>query len=428
MKLWKKDKVSIDKEVEEFIAGNDVLLDGKLVEFDCIASAAHAKMLHSIGVLSGEELGDLEKCLEEIIGLSKKGEFGISFEDEDCHTKIENYLVEKVGVAGKKIHTGRSRNDQVIAAIRLFAKNELNEIKSGLLGLAKIMAGFAKENEFVGMPGYTHMQKAMPSSWGLWGGAFAEALLDDLKMVGLAIEIIDQNPLGSAAGYGVNVPLDRELTKDLLGFGKIQNSALYVQNSRGKFELIVVNALLQVMLDLNKIATDLLLFSTEEFGFVEISPELCSGSSIMPQKKNADVLEMVRAKSGEMAGECFKIFSIINSLPSGYNKDFQLTKEPFMNSLESCKKSVSVMKKVISGLKVDKGKSEAAITPEMFQAVEANKLALGGVPFREAYKKAAESKGMDYKIGEYLKSLKIVGSPGNLNLDKIGREIQKLEN
>ncbi|MDD5162589.1 MAG: argininosuccinate lyase [Candidatus ainarchaeum sp.] len=388
MKLWQKDSGRIDKAIEEFTVGNDYLLDLKIVKFDAIASIAHAKMLKKIGIFNKQELPKLEKALKEIIVLSEKGKFIIKKEDEDCHTAIENYLTKKIGTAGKKIHTARSRNDQVLVAIRLYAKEEISETKKTVLKLIRELKKFCTKFGKIKMPGYTHMQKAMPSSFGLWADSFTESLESDLETLEFAKKTINQNPLGSAAGYGLPFKIDRELTTKLLGFEKTQKNPVFCQNSRGKFESTIIFALVQIMLDLNKLATDLLLFSTAEFGFIKLPKEICTGSSIMPQKNNPDVLELIRAKSAVVEAGLFKTLSIIHSLPSGYNRDFQLAKEPLIESFETTKASINAMAIVIAKIKVNKQKTESALTPEIFAAQKALEIAKKGVPFREAYKKA----------------------------------------
>ena len=390
MKLWDKGGKGVDAQVEAFTVGDDYVLDKKLVKFDALASIAHAKVLVNAGFLSKLEAEKLEACMKEIIALAEKGKFKILPEDEDCHTAIEKFLVKTLGETGKKIHALRSRNDQVLAALRLYSKGESQEIANALKKLVAELKAFAKKNAGVKMPGYTHLQKAMPSSVSLWANAFADALQDDLALLEFSQKLVDQNPLGSAAGYGVPVAIDRKLSTKLLGFSKLQENPLYCANSRGKFEAIVLSACVQAMLDLNKLAMDLQLFSMPEFGYFELPEELCTGSSIMPQKKNPDVLELVRAKSHVVQGELFKVLGIVSNLPSGYNRDFQLTKEPLMNGLETTKASLQVMALAVSKLKVDKWKCESALTAELFATENALKKAKAGMPFREAYKAAAK--------------------------------------
>jgi len=383
MKLWKKD-YDVNKQVEKFTVGNDYLTDQKLVKFDCLASAAHAKMLHKIGVLSKGELGKLIHGLDGIMDLVGKGEFVIKQEDEDCHTAIENYLTEKYGEVGKKIHTARSRNDQVLTALRLYEKEELANMKELIEEFKEALL----KVEDSPLPGYTHMQKAMPTTVKTWLGSFACSADDNIKLLESVNELIDQSPLGSAAGFGVPVfEVDREMAAKDMGFGKVMVNPLHAQLSRGKFEAAVANLMTQIMLDLNKLATDLMLFSMKEFGFVDLPKEFCTGSSIMPQKKNPDVLELVRAKYHVVVAEEFKIKGIIGNLMSGYNRDMQLTKEPLLNSIDITKDCLKMMIMVVSGMEVNKEKCGKAMTPELFATEEAYKLVKEGVPFREAYDK-----------------------------------------
>ena len=285
-KIWAKD-YELDSLIEEYTVGIDFILDLDLVEFDCIGSKAHGKMLSTIGILTEEEYKKLEKELDNIIEDAKAGNFYIKRSDEDCHTAIEARLTEKLGDVGKKIHTGRSRNDQVITATRLYTKSQIEKTISSGVELVSSLIKMAEENAKVPMVGRTHMQTAMPSSVGLWMGAFAEELTDSFKLLESVYNIIDQNPLGSAASYGVPLPLNRALTTELLNFKKVQNNVLYVNNSRGKFESMVLDVLDQISLTLSKMAQDLILFSLPEFDYFSLPKELCSGSSIMPQKKKS---------------------------------------------------------------------------------------------------------------------------------------------
>ncbi len=389
MKLWQK-KYKLNDKIEKFTVGNDYLLDQKLLKYDVIASTAHVKMLEKIGILTSVESKKLQRQLRQILELDKKGKFQIKLSDEDCHTAIENFLTKKLGTLGKKIHTGRSRNDQSLASIRLYVKEELGEVEQKVRLLVQALKKKVKKEGKVQMPGYTHMQKAMPSSIGLWLGAFAESLEDDLKLLDSVKKLNDQCPLGSAAGYGSPLKLDRVFAAKELNFAKVQKNTLYVQNSRGKFELLVLQALQHVMLDINKLATDMMLFSTSEFGFIELPDEFCTGSSIMPQKKNPDVLELLRAKHGTMSGHSAQIAAVIANLPSGYNRDFQLTKEPLIKGVEVAKETITAMTLVTANFKVNKEKCEQAMTRELYVTGKAYELVKKGMPFREAYKKASE--------------------------------------
>jgi argininosuccinate lyase len=390
-KLWDKG-IGLNKEIEKFTVGNDYILDQKLVKYDAKASIAHAKMLAKIGILTSSELARLESGLREIINIAEAGEFAISPEEEDCHTAIENFLVKKAGEAGKKIHTARSRNDQVLAAIRLYAKAEILAICKLIGNLISAVEGFEKKHGQVKIPGYTHMQRAMPSSTGLWAGAFREALQDDVKIIEASEAAINQSPLGSAAGYGVPIiSIDRKYVADQLGFAKVQENTLYVQNSRGKFELLVLQSIQQAMIDLNKMVSDIMLFSTSEFGYLTLPKDFCTGSSIMPQKKNLDVAELLRAKTAMFPCFGHQIENIIADLPSGYNRDLQLTKQPFIEGIETAKSCLSVAEMVVANLQVNKDRCSAAMAgKEIFATEEAYRLVKKGMPFREAYKAIGE--------------------------------------
>jgi len=388
-KLWKKD-YNINKEIEKFTVGNDYLLDKKLVYYDCVASIAHAKMLKKIGVLNEAELKKLITGLNEIIKLDKAGKFTIKLEDEDCHTAIENYLTKKYGNAGKKIHTARSRNDQVLTALRLYEKEEIKNIIKLVEDLIFSINKKIKTHGTIQLPGYTHMQKAMPSSINMWFKPYIEALKDDLEVIDEAFEVIDKSPLGSGAGLGIPVfKIDRKMTAKLLNFDQVQET-MYCQNSRGKFESLIVNALVQIMMDLNKIATDLITFSMKEFGYFEIPKKFCTGSSIMPQKKNPDVLELIRAKYSIIVGYDTQLKNLYANLISGYHRDAQLTKEPLMKSFDLVKDCLKIICLVFDGIKVNKKNCEKALTKELFATEEAYKLVKKGMPFRDAYKKVGK--------------------------------------
>ena len=391
-KLWNKGLDS-DKEIEKFTVGNDYILDQKLVKFDAMASAAHAEMLAKAGILSGSELNKIKDSLKEIILAAERGDFEIRQEDEDCHTAIENFLIKRIGPTGEKIHTARSRNDQVLAAIRLYARDELKKIRELVYELVAAIRHFDESFGKIKIPGYTHMQKAMPSSIGLWIGSFQEALQDDLIILAAAEDVINQSPLGSAAGYGVPaIAIDREFVAAKLGFKKVQNNTLYVQNSRGKFELLILQALQQIMLDINKLATDMMLFTTAEFGFLKLPNEFCTGSSIMPQKKNPDVIELLRGKTAMFGSYCHQVEATITNLPSGYNRDYQLTKQPLMEGIETAKSCIRIAAAVLRKLEANEEKCNKAMqeSKELFATEEAYRLVQKGMPFREAYRKIGE--------------------------------------
>ncbi len=385
-KLWQKG-YSLNEQVERFEAAQNSVLDARLIRHDVWGSLAHAAMLQHIGILNEEEHKSLHKALCTILELEAENAFTIQPSDEDVHTSVENYLSAQVGAAGKKIHTARSRNDQVLVDMRLYSKEQLYYVGQKLLTLCATLLQFAKEYENVPMPGYTHMQRAMLSSVGLWATSFVEALLDDEQLLSSVYALADQCPLGSAAGYGVPLPIDRQLVSDKLGFARVQNNVIYAQNSRGKIEAAIVQALSQIMLDLSKLAQDILLFITAEYGFFQVPQEICEGSSIMPQKRNLGVMELVRARAQTMLAWQQQILGIVSGLPSGYNMDYQETKRPFMEALDLVQESLDISTLVVSKLKVNSERTVAACTFELFAADRAYELAAtSNIPFRDAYK------------------------------------------
>ena len=419
MKLWENGNgVGVHEKVEEFTAGEDIRLDQQLVEWDAIGSIAHATMLNKIGILTHSELMDLKKALIGVMNLCEKGKFIIELKDEDVHTKIENHLTETLGNVGKKIHTGRSRNDQVMVDLRLYTKEKLLKIEKNLLTLCKEMTRFADRHKDVPMPGYTHFQKAMPSSVGLWAMAYVESLMDDLRFLKAAYSVNDQNPLGSAAGYGVPLDLDRDMTTKLLGFGSLQNNVLYVQNSRGKIESMVNSALMQVMLDIGKLSNDIILYSTDEFGFFKIGDRFRTGSSIMPKKRNPDILELVRGKVNIVTSNLNQVVGTNKTLPSGYQRDLQETKEPLMKSLGVTNHSLEMVTLAILDISINKERLLQSFTSSIFATDEAFKLVSQGIPFRDAYKH------VDYNFQKYnkespeesIKKRKYKGTTGDLGI------------
>ena len=416
-KLWFKN-YELNELLETFTVGNDYILDKNLVVSDCLCSIAHIQMLSSIGVLTEAEFKALKDALIEIIRLDKEGKFEIKSSDEDCHTAIEGYLTAKLGEAGKKVHTGRSRNDQVLTATRFYAKTRLLQIMDSALNLVDSLNAFAEKYKDVPMPGRTHMQIAMPSSVGLWGAAFAEELLDDIAFLKASYDLNNRSPLGSAASYGVPLPLDRELTASLLGFAGIQNNVLYANNSRGKIESMISDALEQMTITFSKLAQDLIIFSMPEFGYFSLPASLCSGSSIMPQKKNPDGLELLRGKAASVSGLCMGMKNVVRSLPTGYNRDFQETKELFIKILDTAEICTQVAKLTIDGLKVNEDKLKKGFTPDIFATDEALRLVAAGKSFRDAYKEVGLN--LDKLKNEdpvaALKKRTSTGTPGNLNL------------
>ena len=388
VKLWQTGAAN-DPAVEKFTVGTDYLLDLELVAYDCQASAAHARMLATIGLLSAAEAASLCQGLDEITALHQRGEFTIRREEEDCHTAIENYLVSRCGEAGLKIHTGRSRNDQVLTALRLYGKAKAAACGAELEALIAALTAFIARFGGIAMPGYTHTRKAMPSSAGLWAGAFRDAFQDDLVLLRQAAALLDQNPLGTGAGYGVPLPLDREMTTAELGFARVMENPIHAQNSRGKYEGILLAALSQALADVNRMATDLILFTMPGFDFFTLPAAFCTGSSIMPQKKNPDVLELLRSKYHELLGCEMQLRSTTINLMSGYHRDLQLTKEALMRGLAAALETLPIAALVIGHLEVNAERCAAAMTEELFATARAYRLVQQGMPFREAYRTIA---------------------------------------
>lgn len=388
VKLWDKG-YNLDRQVEAFTVGNDHIIDRRLVKYDCIASKAHADMLCYLGYITKKECNSLIKALDEIIKLDLCGKFTIHIADEDCHTAIENYLVKRLGQIGRKIHTSRSRNDQVLVALRLYYRDNISGIDKSISCLTGALIGLKKRYGKVVLPGYTHMRKAMPSSVGLWAGSFIESMNDNRRLLRHVSRLIDQSPLGTGAGYGLPVHVDRKHTAKLMRFRKVQHNPIYVQNSRGKFESSILHALNQVMLDLNRMASDLLLFSMPEFGYFILPQELCTGSSLMPHKNNPDVLELVRAKYHQTLSYEFKVKSIVGNIFSGYNRDLQLTKEPVIMAFETTTDCLGIVALVIDKIKVNRSRCMNAMTIELNSVKEVHRLISKNVPFRNAYQKVA---------------------------------------
>lgn len=427
-KLWNKG-YQLNQTLETFMTGNDPILDLKIAPYDCSASIAHARMLHKIDIITLAECDALVTCLNQIMELLKNNNFTIQATDEDIHTAIENYLVIHLGNIGKKIHTGRSRNDQVATALRLYIKAELKVVFISLINAVEVTYQFAIKNKDIPYAGRTHFQKAMPSSMGLWSGAILESLIDDAKLIIATYQLIDQCPLGSAASYGVNLPLDREYTSTLLGFSKVQNNVLYANNSRGKFESMVIHALSQIMLDLSKLATDCIIFSAPEFGYLHLPEEFCPGSSLMPNKKNPDPFELIRAKSATVMAKLMQVMEISRALPSGYNRDLQETKDPLITSFEITKQSLDVVAIIMAKMTVNKEKCLASFSPEVFATDEALEFTRHGVPFREAYLKTAQNLDK-VKLTDPVANIQAKqhqGASGNLGLEQQYLQIQQLK-
>ncbi len=419
-KLWAKN-YDLDATMEAYTVGRDYLLDMDLVEADVLGNIAHSTMLAKIGLLTGDELAAVKSALAGILIDYHAGKFVIDRSDEDVHTAVEGAVTARAGDVGKKIHTARSRNDQVTLDTRLYTRDRLLDIMHLTLEMVRTLIAFADKHKDVPYPGRTHTQLAMPASIGLWSAAFAESLLDDYMLLEAAYILNNQNPLGSAASYGVAVPIDRELTTQLLGFVNPINNVLYANNSRGKFEQTVIFACSQVMLDLAKLANDAILFAIPEFGYLKLPAKYCPGPSIMPQKKNPGPLELTRARASTVMGDLFTVMSITKALPSGYNRDLQDTKEPLMRSLATTRDTLIVDKMIFDALEVNPEACIRAFRPEIFAADVALKMATNeGIPFRDAYKKV----GLDLEALqnedplENIRAKTHLGAPGNLGLDR----------
>jgi argininosuccinate lyase len=426
-KLWMKKGTKNNMIVDQYCFSDGIKQDNALVLYDVYGSLAHAAMLEEMGIINKDESEKLKKALIEIINLYKKGDFVVKDGDEDIHTKVENHLANKLGDLGKKIHTARSRNDQVLVDLRMYAKKEMQEIAIALASTATAFISFAEKYQFCPMPGYTHMQKAMPSSVGLWGASFAEQLDDLLNLSEAVYNLNDQSPLGSGAAYGVSLKVDRQFTASKLGFKKVQKNSLYSQISRPTFQLAILQLMTQIMLTASRFAGDMLLFTTAEFGFFDVDPSICTGSSIMPQKKNLDVMEYVRAKTSTVITNELKTATIAAGLPSGYNADFGETKGAFMESLIIVKQTLEVLSITVKSVAPNEVKLKEACTAELYATHHAYMKVLEGVPFRTAYldiKETFKNLVVPDTIA-FLKKSSHIGGTGNLKLNETKKTLMK---
>ena len=386
---------TINNEVLAFTAGRDVELDHALITVDCIGTAAHVTMLSKMPVkpkiITEAECRQVVEGLVEIIGLAQQNKFKIKLADQDVHLAIERALTKKLGDLGKKIHTCRSRNDQVAVDLRLYAKEQVINTLEEAAALTAALTAFGKKHVAVPMVGRTHMQPGMPSSIGLWATAHAESLLDDCVALINAYRLNDQCPLGSAASYGVPLPIDRQLTSDLLGFSRPTHNVLYANNSRGKMESMVLSAMSQVMLTLSRLAQDLMLFTMPEFDYFKLPAEFCTGSSIMPQKQNPDVCELVRARATRVKAAELGVYDLIKGSPTGYNRDLQEAKELFMEGIATTRACLRIMAPMIKATKVNKKALVVGFTPDVFATDRALELVGEGMPFRDAYHHVKEN-------------------------------------
>ena len=426
--LWQDDDgAQIDQTIMEFMAGEDVVLDRELFPFDIQATAAHVRGLARIGILSADESETLCLLLDQLQQDFAAGRFVLDERFEDGHSAIEMFLTERVGDTGAKVHTGRSRNDQVAVATRLFLKSSLEQLVKLNGRIAQACLLRAEQHADVPMPGYTHLQRAVPSSIGLWMGGFAEAFTDNLVFASNVLELIDCSPLGTAAGYGVNLPLDRDGVAGELGFGRLQVSPMYAQNSRGKFEIMALQAASHAMQDVRRLAWDLSLFTTSEFDFVSLPGQYTTGSSIMPNKSNPDVVELLRARAATIDGAVVEIQSVL-SLPSGYQRDLQLTKAPLIRGLKAALQALALVSPLVEGVEFKEEKMRQAISLDMFATDIALANTARGVPFRTAYLEAKQSLD-EMKEADAAASLAQRVSPGgcgDLQLDRIRRRLEHM--
>ncbi len=429
--LWQKESVRVDPGLQQFLAGEDASLDQQLLPWDLQASLAHVRGLGRMGALSEPELHALSEALMTLATRVRHGDFSIDERFEDGHSAIEAALIDSLGELGKKVHLGRSRNDQVLVALRLFEKDALARLDLACSSLADTCLQIAEEHPLTPMPGYTHLQRAVPSSVGLWMASFAEGFLDDVDTARAARERIDACPLGTAAGYGVNAPLDREGVATELGFKRVLINPMYAQNSRGKLELLVLQALEQPLLDLRRLAWDLSLFTMSELGFVRLPPELTTGSSIMPNKHNPDVIELLRAAGAPVSAAIHEISAVL-SLPSGYHRDLQRTKGPLLRAVKEGLQALSVAEQVLRLLTFDKQRMRMAITREMLATDRTVHLALQGIPFRDAYRQVADDLGTDgetlasdTQVHESLDARVSLGGTAALGLDRLRARLRR---
>ena len=424
-KLWEK-SVQVNQEIERFTVGRDREMDIYLAKHDVLGSMAHITMLESIGLLQKEELAQLLAELKQIYALAERGEFFIEEGVEDVHSQVELMLTRKLGDVGKKIHSGRSRNDQVLLDLKLFTRTQIKEIAEETEELFHVLIAQSERYKDVLMPGYTHLQIAMPSSFGLWFGSYAESLVDDMLFLQAAFKMCNRNPLGSAAGYGSSFPLDRAMTTRLLGFDSMNYNVVYAQMGRGKMERNVAFAMATLAGTLAKLAYDACLFNSQNFGFVKLPDECTTGSSIMPHKKNPDVFELTRAKCNKLQSLPQQIMMIANNLPSGYFRDLQIIKEVFLPAFQELKDCLRMTTYIMNRIRVNEHILDDDKYSPIFSVEEVNRLAREGMPFRDAYKKV----GLDIEAGRFIPNKQVhhthEGSIGNLCNDRIAGLMQQV--
>lgn len=424
MKLWDKG-FSTDKKIDLFTVGNDRELDLVLAKYDVIGSLAHARMLEKIGLLSKQEMIEVERELQLIQKSIAEGEFQIEEDFEDVHSKVEFLLTQKLGDTGKKIHTARSRNDQVLVDVHLYLRDEITQIKAMVHDFFNLLIEQSETYKEVLLPGYTHFQVAMPSSFGMWLSAYAESLIDDVYFLNAALSIADQNPLGSAAGYGSSFPIDRDYTTQEMEFADLKINSVAAQMSRGKTERNVSYALSSVASTLSKFAMDICLYMSQNFGFLTFPDELTTGSSIMPHKKNPDVFELIRGKCNKIQALPFELNMIITNLPSGYHRDLQILKEGMIPALQNLKACLEIFTFSLKNMEVNQDILDSDIYDYLFTVEEVNQLVQEGIPFRDAYKIV----GQKVENGEFKPDKELnhthIGSIGNLSLSRIKEKMEK---
>ena len=433
-KLWSKaEQISSSSELEEaveaFTVGNDPQIDAHLVIADCLGTLAHAACLKKAELLTDQEFTALRDGLYKIIQLRQEDNFPIARSQEDCHTAIEQWLTDKYGAVGKKVHTGRSRNDQVLTALRIYTRRKLSKLATKAVALIDTLLEEAKKNTHVPMAGYTHMQPAMPMTLCIFLSAYAESLLDDFEILRNSYALNDQSPLGSAAGFGSALPLDRQYSSQLLGFSRLQINSLYCQNSRGKIEGTVLSALVALQNTMSKLATDLLRFSSRELGFLKLPQAMTTGSSIMPQKRNPDVLELIRAKAANVWASRTAVQQLATNLPSGYNRDYQLLKEPIILSFAIVLSSLAMANATMSEAQWNEDALFGSCTAEIYAADLALEKAQQGVPFRDAYKEAMKDLAAVTVDKEFIKkrvdAYLTIGSMGQPAISELAERLEE---
>ena len=425
-KLWSKAGTNTSSLIEEFTVGRDKEFDVLLAEYDVLGSLAHTEMLASAGLMSNEDLVQVQRGLNAILEEIRAGKFVIEPDMEDVHSQVEYLLTSRIGEAGKKIHSGRSRNDQVAVDIKLYLRAQVLSLKEEVAELFELLIALSEQYKDKLLPGYTHLQIAMPSSFGLWFGAYAESLVDDLEVLAAAYQVANKNPLGSGAGYGSSFPLNRTMTTELLHFRTLNYNSVYAQMSRGKTEKIVAMGLATVAATLSKLAMDCCLYINQNFGFISFPPELTTGSSIMPHKKNPDVFELIRAKCNRIQGVPNELTLLINNLPSGYHRDLQLTKEILFPAIEEGKACLRMTRLMLSHIEIRDGILEDEKYRYLFSVEAVNELVNKGIPFRDAYKQVGNQIDRGDFSFDYRKQLHHTheGSIGNLYNDRIAAEMQ----